>query len=155
MRRVAIALVCVALVAAGCGGDDPPSEDPGAFASSLVTEIYAGRSGPAWDTLHPRHQEVVSRARYVECERLAPLAERLRRVEVVRVADAPSTVPGDPEEVRSKAVDVRLTLTLPGVEQPQDITHTVHLFAVDGRWAWVIGPTDFASYASGNCPAGG
>jgi hypothetical protein len=149
------ATLAMALAAAGCGGDEAPDEDPGAFVRSVVAEIYAGDSATAWEGLHPRHQEAVPRSRYVQCERLAPLQEKLRHIEVVGISDSPSTVPGDDGAVDSKAVEVTLLVKLPEVEEPQEITHTVHVFAVDGRWTWVIGPNDFASYASGRCPSGG
>ncbi len=145
----------MALAIAGCGGNEAPSEDPGAFVRSVVSDLYSGDTGTAWDALHPRHQAAVPRDRYVECERQAPLQEKLRHIEVVGINDAPSTVPGEDGAVDSKAVEVTLLVKLPDVEEPQEITHTVHVFAVDGRWAWVIGPNDFASYTSGRCPGGG
>jgi len=148
-------MLAMALATTGCGGDEVPNEDPGAFVRSVVAKLYAGDSATAWEALHPRHQEAVPRARYVRCERLAPLQEELRHIEVVGISDSPSTVPGDGRAVDSKAVEVTLLVKLRDVEEPQEITHTVHVFAVDGRWAWVIGPTDFASYASGRCPNGG
>lgn len=156
VRRLAVlAALAVALATAGCGGAETPAEDPGAFVRSVVAEIYAGDSAAAWEVLHPRHQAAVPRARYVECERQAPLREKLRHIEVVGISDSPSTVPGEDGAVDSKAVDLTLLVKLPQVEEPQEITHTVHVFAVDGRWAWVIGPNDFASYASGRCPSDG
>ena len=156
VRRPAVLVAAgLLLLVAGCGGDEAPNEDPGAFVRSVVAEIYAGDSATAWEALHPRHQEAVTRARYVQCERRAPLQEKLRHVEVLAISDSPSTVPGEEGTVDSKAVEVTLLVKLPEVEEPQEITHTVHVFAVDGRWTWVIGPNDFASYASGRCPSGG
>jgi hypothetical protein len=159
VQRVAL-LVVVALgltaVAAGCGSDEPdtPRADPGVFVSTLLRTLFREESGTAWDSLHPLHREAVSRRRYVECERQAPLPGEVRRIEIVSVRDEPSVVPGRAEPEPSKAVTVRVTLKLPEFTTPQPVTHTAHVFAIDGRWAWVIGPTDYARYASGRCPAG-
>ena len=90
----------------------------------------------------------MSRSRYIACERLEPLQGDMRRFEVVEVADTPSTIPGSADEVDSTAVTFRVTLALPGLT-PQPVTHTAHVFPVDGRWTWVIGPDDFAAYAAG------
>lgn len=152
MTRWSLALLAVLALAAGCGGGGKPAQDPGDFVRTLVRNLYHGRSGTAWETLHPLHKATVSRARYIECERLEPLEGDVRRFDVVRVADGPSTIPGSGDEVDGTAVTFRVLLALPGL-QPQPVTHTAHVFAVDGHWTWVIGPDDFAAYAAGDCPA--
>jgi hypothetical protein len=159
VRRSALVLLAVAgaiAVAAGCGGDDSaaPAEDPGAFVTTLVGTLFREQTGRAWESLHPLHREAVTRERYVECERRAPLPGQVRRIEVVSVREEPSVVPGREEPEPSTAVTVRVLLSLPEIPEPQHVTHTAHLFAVEGRWAWVIGPGDYASYARGRCPAG-
>src|SRR5262245_58123031 len=154
VRALAVVVVCCVLAVAGCGGDDSPGEDPGAFVTSVVRTLYKGQSGDAWELLHPDHRAAVPKERYVECERKAPLEGQVRRIEVVSVEDAPATVPGESEEIPSKAVTIRITLKLPGIPDAQPVTHTAHVFAVDGKWAWVIGPTDYATYLSGACPTG-
>ena len=154
MRLVAVVAVLMTLGATGCGGDEQPREDPGAFVKTLVRTVYRHQAGAAWETLHPLHRETVTRARYVECERKAPLEGEVRSIAVVSVQDVQATVPGQDEQVPSKAVEVRYLLKLPGIAEPQPVTHTAHVFAVEGHWAWVIGPGDYASYAAGSCPAG-
>ena len=151
MLRAPLAALAAALLVAGCGGAAKPAEDPGDFVRTLVRNLYQGRSGAAWESLHPLHKAKVSRARYIACERLEPLQGTVRRFDVVRVADQPSTVPGSSDEVDSTAVTFRVLLALPGL-QPLPVTHTAHVFAVDGHWTWVIGPDDFAAYAVGDCP---
>jgi hypothetical protein len=94
----------------------------------------------------------VTRERYVSCERKSPLEGDLKRFEVVRVRSEPSPIPGGEETAPSTAVTFRVTLKLPGLPKAQPITHTAHVFAVGDRWAWVIGPSDFAVYAAGRCP---
>jgi hypothetical protein len=55
VTRLAV-LVLAAVALGGCGGSDAPDEDPGAFATTLVEQLDHGRTGQAWDSLHPRHQ---------------------------------------------------------------------------------------------------
>ena len=150
VRRLVFLLV-VLVLAAGCGGKAAPEEDPGDFVGTLVRNLYQGRTAAAWENLHPLHKEKVSRSRYIACERLEPLQGDIRRFDVVRVADKPSTIPGSADEVDSTEVTFRVLLALPGLE-PQPVTHTAHVFAVDGHWTWVIGPDDYAAYAAGDCP---
>jgi hypothetical protein len=144
--------VLVVVATAGCGGGGRPEQDPGDFVHTLVSDLYAGDTGDAWDHLHPLHKAAVSRARYVQCERLEPLQGDVRKFEVVKVADEPSTIPGSADSVDGTAVTFRVMLALPGLS-PQPVTHTAHVFPVDGQWTWVIGPDDFAAYAAGQCPS--
>src|SRR4030095_5551957 len=93
-----MAATVAALVAAGCGGGDgTPSQDPGVVVSTLVRTLYRGESGVAWEWLHPQHRETVTRERYVECERRAPLVGELRRIAVLAVQDAQWIGPGPDE----------------------------------------------------------
>jgi len=155
IRAAALLLVvAVAAVAAGCGGSDAPDQDPGEFAATLLRQLDRGDAADAWDELHPLHQETVSRARYVDCERGDPIQGTVTNVDVVDVKKEPARVPGRGSDETSTAVELRYRLTLPsGASQSNDLV--VHLFPVEGRWAWVIGPTDYAAYAAGRCPAVG
>jgi hypothetical protein len=152
MSRVAVLLAVLAL--AGCGGDDEPEEDPGAFATTLVERLDRGESGLAWDALHPRHQEAVTRARYVSCERRDPIDGEVTDISVEGVREEPWPVPGQDREDDSTAVTLRLTLAAQDAA-PGTFDLTVHLFPVDGRWTWVIGPEDYERYAGGACPPTG
>ena len=148
---VVVLAVVVAGVAVGCGGSDAPDQDPGEFATTLLRQLDRGDAADAWDELHPLHQETVSRSRYVSCERGDPIQGTVTNVDVVDVKEEPARVPGRGADETSTAVELRYRLTLPGgASQSNDLV--VHLFPVDGRWAWVIGPSDFAAYAAGRCP---
>lgn len=152
IRGAALVLVlAVAVAAGGCGGSDAPDEDPGEFAATLLRQLDRGEAAKAWDELHPLHQETVSRARYVSCERGDPIEGTVTNVDVVDVKEEQARVPGRGSDEDSTAVELRYRLTLPGgSSQSNDLV--VHLFPVDGRWAWVIGPQDYAAYAAGRCP---
>ena len=142
------------LALGACGGDDEPDEDPGAFAITLVERLDRGEAALAWDALHPSHQDAVTRDRYVACERQDPIEGEVTRIRVAEVREEPWPVPGQAEEADSTAVTLRLTLAAPDSE-PETFDLTVHLFAVDGGWRWVIGPEDFERYAGGACPPTG
>jgi hypothetical protein len=156
MRLLALLAVAGGLVCAGCGAgssaNDRPTADPGAFVRTLVRHLYRGETGAAWDDLHPFQQAKVSRERYIACERAAPLTGTVHRIDVVRVFAERATVPGKKGPEPSTAVTFRVLLSLPGIDGAQPITHTAHVFGVDGRWRWVIGPGDFPAYAAGTCP---
>ena len=155
---LATIVLAAALASAGCGGggggaDARPKEPPGHFVQTFVGELYRGETGKAWDLLHPIQQAKVPRAKYVACEREAPLQGTAQRIDVIRVVDVQAEIPGGAGKVPSTAVTFRVLLALPGYSKPQPITHTAHVFNVHGRWAWVIGPNDFPAYAAGICPA--
>ena len=152
MSRAAVLLAVLALAA--CGGDDEPDEDPAAFATTLVERLDRGQTGLAWDALHPRHQDAVPRARYISCERRDPIAGDVTGIRVSDVREEPWPVPGQDGSDDSTAVRLRLTLETPD-SRPDVFVLTVHLFPVDGRWTWVIGPEDYGRYAAGACPAAG
>lgn len=76
---------------AGRGGSLPPTssslsarkpQPPGRFAVRSTTARLGGQPGLAWDTLHPAHQRLISRAHFIRCERqVHGSAWRLRRVD--------------------------------------------------------------------------
>lgn len=150
MRRLAPLLAV--LVLAGCGGDDDPG-DPGVFVTSLIRDLGAGRAGEAWDALHPLHQERVSRARYVDCESNDRFGGTVTKVDVLEVKEEPATIPGQFGQKPSTAVTVGVTLDVPEEDAPERFTLTAHVFETDGKWAWVIGPVDYAAYQTGACPS--
>ena len=152
MRRAALLIASLAL--AGCGGADEP-ERPGAFVTTLIRDLGSGRTGKAWESLHPLHREQVPRARYVACERDDGFGGTVTKVDVLGVKEEPATIPGQFGQRPSTAVTVGVTLDVPESAEPERFTLTAHVFDTDGEWSWVIGPVDYAAYMTGNCPAQG
>jgi hypothetical protein len=152
VRRLVPLLAVLAL--AGCGGGDEPG-DPGQFVTTLIEDLGDGRTGKAWDLLHPLHREKVPRARYIECESRDPFGGTVTAVDVLEVKKEPATIPGQFGQTPSTAVTVGVTLAVPDTAAPEKFTLTAHVFETDGKWAWVIGPVDYAAYMTGNCPEQG
>jgi hypothetical protein len=150
VRRLAPFLAVLALSACG-GGSDPG--DPGLFVTTLIRDLGSGRTGEAWDLLHPLHQEGVSRAQYVSCERGDGFGGRVTEIDVLEVKEEQATIPGQFEQRPSTAVTVGVTLDVPEADAPEKFTLTAHVFETEGKWAWVIGPVDYAAYMTGSCPS--
>jgi hypothetical protein len=150
VRRLAPLLVVLALF--GCGGGSDPG-DPGLFVTTLIRDLGSGRTGEAWDQLHPLHQEEVPRAHYVACERQDGFGGKVTKIDVLEVKDEQATIPGEFEQRPSTAVTVGVTLAVPDAAAPEKFTLTAHIFESEGEWAWVIGPVDYAAYKTGVCPS--
>ncbi len=153
MRRLFLLLAVLAVAA--CGGDDEPEQTPEAFVTTLIRQLGDGEAASAWEGLHPEHRERVPRQLYVRCERGDGFGGEVTKIDVLEVKPEPATVPGSFGEQPSTAVTVGITLKVPELEEPERFSMTAHVFETDGRWSWVIGPVDFASYLAGQCPAKG
>jgi hypothetical protein len=151
VRVTALLLAVVAL--AGCGGDEP--QKPGDFVTTLIRDLGAGQTAKAWELLHPLHRAKIPRERYVECESKDGFGGKVTKVAVLAVKRQPATIPGQFGERPSTAVTVGVTLDVPESNVPERFTLTAHVFDVDGKWAWVVGPVDYAAYMTGNCPSQG
>ena len=132
----AVALLAGCRRVAGCGGSgsSAPKDDPGAFASKVVSlimhnRVRAGRGATciSMDQASRRSRE------YVGCETRSPVIAVPRGVKVLkrdrRVGRASATA----RSSTRKAVAVRLAFA--GAFK---VTHTVHLVAEDGRWKWIL-----------------
>ncbi len=148
-------LLVTLVVLSGCGGDDEPAQPPEAFVTSLIEQLGSGELAGAWEQLHPAHRDAVPRALYVRCEKGDGFGGAVREIDVLEVKPEPATIPGKFGQVPSTAVTVGVTLDVPEAAEPESFSLTAHVFETDGRWAWVIGPVDYASYLAGRCPAKG
>jgi hypothetical protein len=145
VHRLAPLFVLLALVGCGGGGGDDGRETAAEFATRVVGLLEDARPGQAWDELHPVHREHVPRALYVRCEGKEGLGGEVTNLQVEGVHDERASVPGLGDE---PSTDVVLKLMLRGEHVKLDM----HVFDVDGEWAWVIGAHDYAAYAAGRCP---
>ena len=168
MTRAFLLVVLALCLGVGCGGGDQkgapaggteatpsvasePSEDPGDFEKEIVTQSRFGQYGRVWQTLHPSHQAVASRAEFVACQSQTTPFEGKLEIEVVETSDEPFRIPGQTSDVPSKAVTLRYTVKVPGVDEPQTATSTTHVVAVDGQWRWILTPKDYKAYKANRC----
>jgi hypothetical protein len=159
VRRTALIAILgsIAVVPAGCGGTSAPksgspAQTAGLFMTSLIREKATGEYDLAWKSLHPLHQQVAPRAKYLACENKTVFPGTLRKVSVVRVKDEPVLIAGQDHTVASKAVTIRVSVDSPGIPRPVVVTDTYHAIAVDGHWTWILTRKNFADYRAGHCP---
>lgn len=144
-RRLAI-LGFAALALAGCGGGSHSAkgQTAAAFVEQVTRQFSLGQAGPLWDELVPAEQRIVSRARFVDCQRNEGFV--LKSVKVLDSYDEPVDVDGRTDP--STAVSVRVSAT-DGVT-----TATLHAVRVGGGWRWILQPSQLAAYRRGVCPGG-
>lgn len=155
MRFVTVFAVVALVVSAatGCGssgsgsgggsGSNSKGQSAASFISEVITQFSRGQSGPLWDTLHPADQAVVSRSRYMACQRNEGFG--LSKIKVLQTY--PDTVNVGDSPKSSTAVSIRVSAD-DGIT-----TATMHAVKANGKWRWMLSPTDYAAYKSGRCPS--
>lgn len=143
---VPLMLLTAALLAACGGSDSDAAESPEGALLQFIDYTNKGQHGRRWDLVHPVHQALISRDRYIECE-----SRRNRpgdiKVKVLEVYDEPVTLEG--QRFDSKAITVELQAnTILGDRQETD---TVHAIPVGDEWRFPLNSID--QYRNGNCPS--
>ena len=142
MRPLALAgAALVVALAAGCGGSSTQSASD--FVRRITTEFSRGQSGRLWDELHPADQAVVTRTRFIACERNEGFG--LRKFKVLETY--PETVEVAGKKMSSTAVSVQVT------SDDGITTATLHAVPVDGTWRWTLPAADYSAYNRGACPS--
>jgi hypothetical protein len=148
-RHACIVAGIVSALATACGGATTakPREQPGDFVKRVLREEINGQWGRQWSELHPAHQQLISRAQYVECSRQmgTNIAKGKETFHVIDVRDEAIHVQGVPE--RSSKV-VTITLRVSG-KAPE--TYRVHAVDDSGRWAWILGNRFLAQLNRDRC----
>jgi hypothetical protein len=152
MRRrllAALALVAVAVPATAWAATSPAQR-----AVQVAKLSLKGNHGQRWDALHPKYKAVVSKARFVACERKA--AAGLGKIKVIGVQAEGTSV-------------YHVTLPLLGAVDVNDVTLAItfrrsadkanQLAEVEsfwvanrGRWVHVYTPDEYKAYKAGKCP---
>lgn len=162
MRRAArphrLLLVALALAVPSClalaGPADAQPPSPEAFMTRVLRLTVEARYAEAWTLLHPGHQRLAPRSRFVRCRSTDPTIARYRLVSarfvqkrLVRIVS-----PGVPQRTSTQVVlrfrmaDGRGT-TYPATDA------TVRAVWIDTRWAWVLPDGDIPAFSAGRCPA--
>ena len=126
----------------GCGSSSSHTESADAFMRRITTEFSRGQAGRLWESLVPAEQRVVTRARYLACQRNGGF--RLRSFKVLDTYS--ETVDVEGKGTPSTAVTVQVTSD-DGVT-----TATMHALKIGGTWHWMLQPADLAAYTAGKCP---
>jgi hypothetical protein len=136
------------LALAGCGGDIDPATTPAGRAQvNYLQDLYQGRFGQVYDTLHPAYKKIVSRSQFSDCAASTIPVGQLDSIEILDVFDDPVQIP-DAGEQKAKAVRVRITSTS-GVTLEPFVNHEVE---VADRWTWVMRDEAVTAYQAGRCP---
>jgi hypothetical protein len=148
-RGVAL-LATAALVAAlstGCGSSNSSyggggSQSAADFIRQVTTQFSRAQFGPLWDTLHPADQAIVSRARYMACQ---GSGFDLTKFKVLQTYADTVYVAG--RSTPSTAVSVQVT------SDDGLTTATMHAVTINGKWRWILSPSQYSTYKQGKCPA--
>jgi hypothetical protein len=141
-------LALLAALAVGCTlSENEQDRSAGVAVKDLLEHEYVGDYGTAWDSLHPRHQRLVTRQEYEECRRGIDVTGTIESVLILDVRDQPLTVYGLPPRTPSKAVKVRVTT------DENEYTATYHVVRVGDEWRWVLTDRGARGFARGPCPA--
>jgi hypothetical protein len=112
----------------------------------LLEYLYGERYERAWDDLHPAHQRIAPRARFVRCAgQVAPEGD-LESIEVLEVFDDDAEIAGI-RDADSRAVRLRVT----SFEGESD-TFVNHAVRVDERWRWVLDEDAVTAFRQNRCP---
>jgi hypothetical protein len=144
--RALTAVLLSALVAGCVLNDDEADHDAGTAVKNVLEREYVGDYGTAWDSLHPRHQRLVSRAEYEECRRGIDVAGTLETVLILDVRDEPVTIYGLRPRTASKEVDVRVTT------DETEYKASYHVVRVGDEWRWVLSDSAARGFARTDCP---
>jgi hypothetical protein len=144
VTAIAAALV---LACAGCGGEeDLSASGAGAAQVQLLEDLYGDRYERAWESLHPAHQRIAPRARFVRCAGQVTPRGQLESIEVLDVFDDDATFEGI-DEGDARAVRLRVT----SFEGDSD-TFVNHAIRVGERWRWVLNDESVEAYRRNRCP---
>ena len=137
----------LALACAACGGDeDLASSGAGEAQVEVLDNLFGGRYDLAWKALHPKHQQIAPRSRFVRCSAQVASSDDLESIEVLDVFDDNSAIPRI-QGGETKAVRVRVT----SLEGDSD-TFVNHQVEVGEKWRWVLNADAIRAYQRGRCP---
>lgn len=153
------ALVAAGVVVAhalGTGSDrpsaQPPAQTPEAFMTRVLRLTVDGRFDEAWTILHPAHQRIAPRERFVGCRASDPAIAgyHLVSARVVGKRYVRIDSPGIPQHT-STQVTLRFEIAdAAGRTLPAELA-TVRAVWIDTRWAWVLPDREIPTFRSGRC----
>jgi hypothetical protein len=149
-RPLRRAILLIALVLAGCGGDDEPTGDIGAgeFLQQITVDHLSGDFSDSWEDLHPAHQKLISQIQFVYCGEREPPLEEDATVRILSVKPVTKEIPRIPQR-RAQAVRIEIR-DKEGVVD----SYTAHAVRVGDDWRWVLSNAFVEAVEAGTCPDG-
>jgi len=151
--RASVSLwVVLALLAAGCGGDERPrskerrrpldASEPGMLMRGLVRSAAEGRYGEMWDNLEPGGRRLVNRRRFSHC--LGQMAAGA----AIPISEIPVTV------VRVRERGPMAAVMLRAATPVGPVTRTIDATYIGGRWRWRLPRSLARAFLAQGCPGG-
>ena len=151
-----ILVVLAASVVAGngvaAGSRTSSTQKPEDFMREVVRLTVAAQYGATWSLLHPAHQKLVPRSRFVRCRADAPGTPPSRLVSAAFDGKRYERidVPLIPQHT-STAVKLKLVVASRAGREPADVT--VHAVWTGKRWAWILPAGNIPAFRAGRCPS--
>jgi hypothetical protein len=123
------------------------SQSAGDAVKERMEQLSRSEYDKAWETLHPRHQAIVSREKFVEC---GLASEQIESPVVDRV-----TIESETTEERTipelGTVEVRVVEAVL-VKGDLALTQFSEMVREDGDWRWVLSESVLEDFRAGECP---
>ena len=127
---------------------------PAELAVRVAKSSFRGAFGAQWDVLHPKYKRVVTKAKFVSCERkaaagLGKLNIKGVQAQGTRVFQATLPLLG---KVEVEGVTLLITYSRANVKGNK--LAEVELFWVKngGKYARIVVPDEYTAYKAGRCP---
>jgi hypothetical protein len=151
LRVLGCATIVALLLATTATARQIPS--PEGFAIALTKATLGGNFGAEWDAYYPAYKKVVSRDRFIACEKknAEGMNIKVRAVQSEGVLSQPAKLP----LLGSSIVDqVKLAVIFSTVPVTQDQATEVTVYALWTGTAWtrVMTTSDYNTYKAGGCP---
>jgi hypothetical protein len=148
IAAVAVALAAAVPAVAAAAGS------PAQVAVFAAKQSFKGAHAAQWQLLHPKYKQVVTKSRFVSCERkLAGSVGRIvvKNVQAEGTRVIPATVPllG---KVQVNGVTMAITYTRPGVKGSNVAEVESYWVAYKGKYVRVLLPAEYGAYKAGRCP---
>lgn len=150
---IVVTMVLVALAGLAATPAAAAPESPEAFMTRVLKLTVEGRYGQAWSLLHPGHQRLAPRARFVRCRSTDPTLDRYRLVSsrFIQKRYVRIDSPGVPQHTSTQVV-LRFRIA-DGSESALPVGDaTVRAVWIDTRWAWVLPDGEIPAFRAGRCP---
>jgi hypothetical protein len=150
---VAVAAGLVVVVVAGRSDPKAPPESPEAFMARILRLTTEERYAEAWSSLHPGHQAIAPRERFISCRTADTTISGFRFVSARFLSKRLTRIdsPGIPQHTSTQVVlRFRVADRAGNALPPTDAT--VRAVWIDTRWAWVLPDREIPTFRAGRCP---